>query len=169
MRFFIKDNILKFFGYCLLIFGIFILVVGIGMLFDPDQKDRDTGPSIAVFSFAFTVPGIILLRLGKKAQREEEQIKAVATMIRSYRRIKLQTIAEKLGVTVLEAEKFLSRALSAKLIKGFIDRTTDEFVTKDARVKEIEVKFCSNCGAPLEEVYLEGETVKCRSCGSIIR
>ncbi len=165
---FLKDNFLRFFGYVLIIFGVFILIVGLGMTLDPDPKDRDAGPSIAVFSFAFTIPGLLLLRLGKKAQKEEENIKAVANIIKSYRRIKLDTISEKMGISVMEAETLLSKALSAGLIHGFIDRTTEEFVTEEARNKKVDVKFCSSCGSPLDTVYLEGETVKCKSCGTII-
>ncbi len=168
MAIFWKDNILKFFGYALLFFGIFILIVGIGMIFDPDPKDSAVGPSIAIASFVFSLPGFILIRLGKKAQRKEEKVKAVANIIKSYRRIKLESISQKLAIPVLEVEQHLSTALSAHLIRGFIDRTTEEFVTEDARKKDMEKKFCNNCGAPLEQVYLEGETVRCKSCGSIL-
>lgn len=168
MAIFWKDNILKFLGFTLLFMGIFILLVGIGMTFDPDPKDSSVGPPIAIVSFVFSLPGFILIRLGKKAQVKEEKVKAVANIIKSYRRIKLESISEKLAIPVLEVEQHLSAALSARLIRGFIDRTTDEFVAEGAREKDIAVKYCSSCGAPLEKVYLEGETIKCKSCGTIL-
>lgn len=166
MKFFWKDNILKFFGYSLLFFGIFILIVGIGMTFDSNPQDSSQGPSIAIVNFAFTIPGIIMIILGKKAQLKEERVKAVANLIKSYQRVKLDTIAQKLAIPVLEVEKHLSTALSKNLTSGFIDRTTEEFVVEGA--KDMGIRFCTNCGSPIEKTYFKGETVKCKSCGSVL-
>ncbi len=107
-----------------------------------------------------------MIILGKKAQLKEERVKAVANLIKSYQRVKLDTIAQKLAIPVLEVEQHLSTALSKNLTSGFIDRTTEEFVVEGA--KGMDIKFCTNCGSPIERTYLKGETVKCKSCGSIL-
>lgn len=169
MALFVKDTFLKVIGYILLGFGLFFMVLGSAMYIASDKPDEiEAGIGLAVFSTVMTVPGILIVRKGKKAKIEEDRIKAVANVIKSYRRITLKEVAEKLGIQRHEAAEYLSVALSKKMLKGYIDRTTDEFVTDGSRDKEVKAKFCSNCGAPVEEVFLQGDTVKCRSCGSII-
>ena len=163
----IKDSIQKFFGYILLIGGIFFLVVGIGMLFDPDLKDRNVAPSIIIFSNAFTIPGLILIILGRRNNKIEEQIELASGIVKSYRRITIADLAEKLKTSNIKAEEILSKALTLKLINGNFDRTTGEFFTVEAENQEMEYKFCPSCGAPLERIYLKGDTIKCNSCGTI--
>jgi len=165
----IKDSILKFSGYVVLIFGIFIFMVGIGMIFDPDPSDSETGPSIAIVSAAFIIPGIILIQLGRKAHREEERIESIASIVKSYRRITMTDLALKINVSVHLAEKLLSKAVTLGLVRGHFDRTTGEFYTEDSRGQKVEIKFCSSCGAPLDRVYLDGETIKCHTCGAFVK
>lgn len=164
----IKDTILKLLGYPLLILGIFVFIVGLGMLFDKDPEDAQNALSIMIFSGAFLLPAIILILLGRKASREEEQLKSIASIIKSYRRITLSDLAGKLHIPIPQAEKCLSKALSLNLINGNFDRTTGEFFTEDARAQKLEFRFCPGCGAPLDRVYLEGETVKCMNCGFLM-
>jgi hypothetical protein len=164
----IKDTILKLLGYSLLILGIFVFIVGLGMLFDKDAEDVRNAPSIIIFSGAFLLPATLLILLGRKASREEEQLKSIASIIKSYRRITLSEIAGKLNITIPQAESYLSKVLSLNLIKGNFDRTTDEFFTEDAKAQKLEFRFCPGCGAPLDRVYLEGETVKCQNCGFLM-
>ena len=165
----IKDNILKFLGYSILIFGIFIFVIGIGMHFDEEDDKSKKGFPISVASFAFIIPGGLLLYLGRRAAKQEEQLESISSIVKSYRRITLSDIADKLNVTIPQASQLLTKAIAKKMIRGNFDRTTDEFFTEDAKAQKMEYKFCPSCGSPLDRVFLEGETVKCGSCGILIR
>ncbi|GEM_PF-560288 len=168
MQIFVKDTILKVLGYFLLVFGIFMFFVGVGMLVDKDQSDVENAPSIIVFSGAFIIPAALLIYLGRKASKEEEELKSLASIVKSYRRIALVNLAEKLHMTIPAAENLLSKALSRGLISGNFDRTTDEFYTDEARPQNLKFKYCPNCGAPLDRIYLEGETVRCQNCGFLM-
>jgi PCI domain-containing protein len=213
MKLFIKDSILKFFGYTLFFMGVIILFVGIGMFFDPDgtnviwrgsyiespvnpkenyayydinkkkaylwkdnkwiildDKGDDTSDAIpiAIVSNIFFIPGILLILLGKKAARKEDLLKSATGIIKSYRRITLYDLSEKLSISVAETENVLAEIVNLKLIKGNFDRTTSEFFTDDAEIKSIKHKFCSSCGSSFDRIYLQGETVKCEKCGIIM-
>lgn len=160
----IKNNILKILGYILVFFGVFMLVVGIGIAI---EGKKDDGPSIAIVSLVFFIPGFILLYLERRSRKQLEVLESVASAVKSYRRIKLVDLAAKVGITVPHASRLLMKAVALNMIEGNFDRTTDEFFTSDARQQSISFKFCPRCGAPLDRVYLEGETVKCGSCGAI--
>lgn len=151
-----------------MIFGIFIFIVGIAMLFDPDPDDSGVAPSIAIASTAFIIPGVLLIALGKRAHKEEEQLESLVSIAKSYRRITMDELSQNLNIPVERTGKLLSLAISKKLIKGNFDRTTDEFFTEDSKLQEINFRFCPSCGAPFDRVYLEGETIKCKNCGVLI-
>lgn len=163
----LKNKVMKFFGYGLVFFGIFLLVVGIAMYVEAG-KDSETGPPIAIASLSFLIPGGILVFLARQARKKQELIESIASIVKTYRRISLTTLAEKLSVPIPEAGNLLMMAVSRNLIKGNFDRTTDEFFTEDAKAQKLEFKFCPNCGGPLDRVYLEGETVKCSRCGLLV-
>ncbi|PKL35113.1 MAG: hypothetical protein CVV44_23105 [Spirochaetae bacterium HGW-Spirochaetae-1] len=167
MAFYIKDSILKFIGYTLIIFGIFMLAAGIGMMFDPDPTDRMNGPSIAVISMAFAAPGILLVYLGIRAGKDEILLKSVAALARTHRRITTADLAEKLRIPIHTCEKLIARAITDRLLKGNFDRTTGEFYTDEAAAQTVEMRYCPSCGAPLGRVYLQGETVRCENCGTV--
>ncbi len=159
-----KAKIQKFMGYALLFFGIFVMVIGIAMMFD-EKEEKSQSLSIAVASSAFSAPGVILLVLARKALREKEWLESATSIIKSYRRITLVDLAQKLNVPIPRASRLLSRALALNMIKGHFDRTTDEFFTDEAVTHRSQFRYCPGCGAPLDRVYLEGETIRCTSCG----
>ncbi len=162
---FIKDSIQKITGYSLLSAGLFLLLVGFGMLLDPDEKDRNVAPSIIIVSNIFTLPGVFLVYLGKKSKRRENQLKSLSGLITSYRRISLSEVADKTGLSEKNAEALLLKAISIKLIKGNFDRTTGEFYTEDALENTNMLRYCPSCGGQFEKIYLKGDTLKCERCG----
>ncbi len=162
---FVKDSIQKFFGYTLLFAGLFILLVGFGMLLDPDEKDNKVAPSIIVVSNIFTIPGAFLVYKGKKSKKWENRLKTLSSLVRSYRRISLSEIAEKTGMSVKEAEALLLKAISLELVNGNFDRTTGEFYIEDTLEEINRIKFCPSCGGQFEKIYLKGDTIKCERCG----
>ena len=54
------------------------------------------------------------------------------------------------------------------LLKGFIDRDTDEFVLQEAVGQENFVDTCPRCGANLQRRFFRGETVTCPYCHTVI-
>ncbi len=162
-----KNLIQKFFGYILLFFGIFLLVVGFGMLVDREQKDRDKAPSIMIFSTAFIIPGSILVFFAKKNNKIEEQIQSLTALVKTYRRITIDELALKLGTTPPRAELLLTRAISMNLVDGNFDRTTSEFYTQASVDEKASMRFCPSCGASFDRIFLAGETIKCSKCGMI--
>jgi hypothetical protein len=163
----LKIKVQIFFGYALIFFGIFIFIVGIGMIIDPGET-RQKGLSIAVASLVFLIPGFILIMMGRKNRLEQDHLEYIISTVKSYRRIKLVDISQKLGISISQANMLLLKAVSGDMIKGYFDRSTDEFFTDEAQKQKLEYKFCPNCGSPLDKVYLSGETVKCNGCGFLM-
>ncbi|MCP4130611.1 MAG: hypothetical protein GY754_06480 [bacterium] len=166
----IKDSVQKFFGFLLLIPGLLIFFIGGGMYFTGENPEQvQSGPVIVIFSLFLIIPGVILIILGKKNRKGEEVIESLVTIVKSYRRIPLSDLAAQLEIRKPAAQNLLMKALRLKLIEGHFDRTTDEFFTKEGEAKKPDASFCPSCGAPVEGVFLQGETVTCKTCGKIIQ
>ena len=161
----LKNNFLRVFGYALVFFGVFMLIAGIGIMI---EGKKDDGPSIAIISLIFFIPGAVILYQEKKSRRQMELMETVSGAIRSYRRIKIEDIATKCGISIHQTEKIILKAISAGMIEGNFDRTTGEFFIKDAEKITLNYRFCPNCGSPFDRVYLIGETVQCSHCGMIL-
>ena len=159
------NRVRMFLGYSLFFFGLGIMVIGIAIYFD-DGKVKNPGLPIAMASTAIWLPGAVLVYMGKKWRARRELMESVVSIIKSYRRITLHSISEKLGISIPEANGLLSDALEEGMIEGNFDRTTDEFYVKDAKDERIEIKFCEHCGAELDKIYYQGDTIVCKSCGS---
>ncbi len=169
MGFSIKDNIQKFSGYFIGSIGLLIMLLGIAMyLTSEDPTEIEAGAGIAIFSISLVAIAGILIYIGHRNSKMEEEIETAASIIKSYRRIKLYDLAEKMHVSVTRANIALSKAVSLKLISGNFDRTTDEFFTEEGKFTKIEYKFCPSCGAPFSGTFLEGDTIKCDNCGAIV-
>ncbi len=169
--FFFKDTFKKISGIVIIITGSFLLFVALYALvtgYDKGKReDIYLGFVLTGFSAAIIIPGLRLFRSGVRLSRLEENLKEVAALVSTYRRIALKEIADKFKISEFEAEKLLNRAVSLGLIKGNMDRTTGEFFVPDS-LKEIKkISFCPNCGTSLSRVIHTGETGKCPSCGSL--
>ncbi|HRX16874.1 MAG TPA: hypothetical protein P5123_11215 [Spirochaetota bacterium] len=168
MGFKIKDTILKATGYIFAIPGLIVFFIGIAMyLVSKDPTEIEAGAGIAIASMAFVLPGIFFLYQGYKATKEEEMVESLAMIIHATRRISIDNIAEKMGVSVPTARRFMLMALKLRLINGFFDRTTGEFFTEDGKTDTSPFKFCPHCGSPFNKIFLHGETIKCPACGSL--
>lgn len=114
------------------------------------------------------VPGIILIYYGRKTRRESGQLAEFAAWVKTYRRIGLADLAKKLGKTEYETEKVLIGCVEKGLLQGFVDRSTSEFVLQAAAGREHFVGKCPGCATSLQRRYLDGETVICPYCGTVI-
>jgi len=168
--FFIKDTIKKTAGIIIIASGAIILFSGLYAVATGYQKgnreDINIGYLMSGFSLAIIIPGVRLYIAGVKLTRLEENLKQLAALVKTYRRISLGEIAKKLNIPVMKAEKLLNTAVELGLVKGNMDRTTGEFFVSDSLNEVKKVSFCANCGASLSQVIYQGETGKCPSCGS---
>ena len=114
------------------------------------------------------IPGTIAIVLGVMQWRREQTVIEFANWAKSQRRIKMDLMAQRLGKTRFETEKLLGKALSEGLVKGAIDRTTDEFVSQDALKQEHFVGTCPNCGGNVDTWYFPEERVVCPYCERVV-
>lgn len=171
--FFFKDTLKKTAGIIVICAGsllLFISVFGIVTGYDKNvSEDIKFGYVFGVFSLAIIFPGIKLYMSGVKLSKLEENLKQLAALIKTYRRISLSEIAAKSGITEADAEKLINTAIDLNLIKGNMDRTTGEFFIAESLDEIKKISFCPNCGSSLSQIIHTGETGKCPSCGSFFK
>jgi hypothetical protein len=136
-----------------LFFGLFFFV----LLYDIPLFLYVCGPITVI-------PGVIAIAVGVRQWRRERAVVEFANWLTSQRRIPMDVMAQRLGKTRFETEKLLGKALSEGLVKGAIDRTTDEFVSHDAVKQEHFVGTCPNCGGNVDAWYFPEERVTCPYC-----
>lgn len=111
--------------------------------------------------------GTTLLVIGLMGRRKQKHFEKVADLLRAYRRISISKLAGKLGVTEMEAEYVIAECLGRGLLEGYIDRREGEFFTKEALYQVMNIERCPICNAPSSELYLAGEEIRCRYCGTV--
>ena len=114
------------------------------------------------------IPGVIAIAIGVRQWRRERTVVEFASWAKSQRRIKMDLMAQRLGKTRFETEKLLGKALDEGLVKGAIDRTSDEFVSQDAVKQEHFVGKCPNCGGNVDTWYFPEERVVCPYCERVV-
>jgi len=171
--FFIKDTVKKTAGVVLFVFGFLMLLISIFGFITDYSMNKPEGVATAVlfmgFALCLIIPGVALFRSGQRHTKYEERLKQLASLIKAYRRISIADISRNLGIGEMEARELVNTAISLDMIKGYMDRNTDEFFMEgvDSAVKALH--SCPNCGARIEQVLHKGETGKCSACGSIFR
>ena len=68
----------------------------------------------------------------------------------------------------METEKLLAAVIDKGLVRGFIDRSTNEFVIPKAIGQSLFVGTCPHCGGSVQRQFLIGETPVCPYCRSVI-
>jgi len=140
-----------------LFFGLFFLV----LLYDIPLFLYVCGPITVI-------PGVIAIAVGVRQWRRVRTVVEFAHWAKSQRRIKMDLMAQRLGKTRFETEKLLGKALNEGLVKGAIDRTTDEFVSQDAVKQQHFVGACPNCGGNVDTWYFPEERVVCPYCERVV-
>jgi hypothetical protein len=160
-------SVIQVIGLFILFCGSATFILGIAMHMDSSSAQAKSGIPIAVFSFSFLIPGIILFVLARKSKKNIELMQSITGIIISYRRIRISDVATQLMISGELAAKLLAAAVEQGLVRGKFDRTTGEFFTEEAENEAAKIRFCPSCGAPLDKLYLKGETIQCKSCGSL--
>ncbi len=154
-----------------LVLGSILLIVGILGIAASSVNPRD--PSLLVWALVLCsstgiVPGVILLILGWKARKEEKHLVEFSAWIKTYRRVALSDLAKNLGQTRFETEKVLAQAVDRGLVRGIVDRSTDEFVVSESIGQQIFVEKCPHCGARINRWFLPEDRFICTYCNQPI-
>jgi len=165
----VKGSVYTTIGALFLILFAFGIVVGVSYYFGyPYYQPGNLPLFVSLCTPTALLPGIVLLLLGRKANLREKELVEFSAWVRTYRRIGLGELARKLGKREYEAEKILVECVDRGLVKGFIDRSTNEFVLQEAMGQEFFLETCPRCGANLRQRFLQGETVRCPYCQAVI-
>ena len=164
-----KDTLYFTLGTLFLIAGAIGILIGVAYAYGWPRYDAVALPVLGGFcTLTGVVPGVLLLFMGLRAHRVEKDLVEFAAWVRTYRRVLLSDLAGKLGKAPYETEKILLQVVDRGLVRGFIDRQTNEFVLQEVVGSELFVDRCPRCGAALQRRYLPGETVVCPFCSSVI-
>ena len=129
----------------------------------------------AIFLFTLcTAPVLIItvvifyfyFKISRRVAIEEDIMGA----LKLYRKIKLSTLAQQIGLPPNKTEKYLLKLIDENRINAYLDRDTMEIIVYDnpydVRVENI---TCPNCGAKISGVYVVGEIVRCKYCGTVFK
>jgi membrane protein implicated in regulation of membrane protease activity len=111
--------------------------------------------------------GSVLLAIAFRLRRKQQHLEKVADLLKAYRRIRISKLAGKLGVNEMDAEYTIAECLGQGLVEGYIDRRSGEFFTKEALYQVMNLERCPICSAPSDELYLHGEEIRCKYCGTV--
>ena len=109
-------------------------------------------------------PAAIVLGLGILEYHREKQLKEFTTLLKTYRRIRIDELAAKVGKSPLEAERLLSRAIELGYVAGVIDRSADEFVLAGTEKAQVFVERCPHCGGVVNRWAFPEERFLCPYC-----
>lgn len=123
-----------------------------------------------VFIIAFLIPffigpGVVMLAYGLHAHRVEAEMVDFTTRVRMYRRIKVDDLARSLGRPRPQVERLLARAIDMGLLRGVVDRATDEFVVQETVAQQVYVEVCPSCGGRVGRWAFPEERFPCPYCG----
>ena len=109
-------------------------------------------------------PAAIVLGLGILEYHREKQLKEFATWVKTYRRIRMDELAVKVGKSPMDAERLLSRAIELGYVAGVVDRSTDEFVLAGTEAQQVFVEPCPHCGGVVNRWAFPEERFPCPYC-----
>jgi predicted RNA-binding Zn-ribbon protein involved in translation (DUF1610 family) len=165
----LKDDFYRWIGAILIGLGIFFVLLSL-MGATIWQEEMEALPEayygiIWICTAVFLLPGIAIFAWGWKLGQEERELEKLAGYLKSYRRINSHTLARKLGKTEYETEHLIAECVRLGLVKGYFDRSSDEFFTYQSVFEEIKRRDkCPNCGAAIDARVLVGESYECRFC-----
>jgi len=124
--------------------------------------------SLLFVGLGFLIPGGICFGIAYRWHRNEKELNDISDLLRAYRRMKITKLSKKMGISEMEAEKKVSRCIEYNLFHGYIDRRTEEVFSMEGLMQERNIKNCSHCGSPVENIVLVGEELHCGACDSIV-
>ena len=156
------------------IFLIFIGIVGLSAFFDTyDISD------LLLATLMFLAPGGFCGYLWYKRRKKYAEYKIYLEYINARKRVKLDSLCNRLNVDYDTAVKNLTEMINKGLINGYL--TDDDLIVNDIMVdevdnlevnikslsKETKVIKCKECGA--KNTVVVGEHKECDYCGTILQ
>ena len=164
----VKDATYKWIGVSLGILAIIMVAFGIDMLGSDVAREVGFGiSSLGACAPGFFIAAIYISFAGIKAERKRLEMEKLASYLGAYRRIKIDALATKLGISEYEAEKRILRCVRHRLLTGYIDRASDEFFNPSGMEGKMLLN-CPNCGGTVEELVLDDDSAKCPYCESVL-
>ena len=158
-------------GLLFLIWSSFVLAASLSYVVNPSSAgDNQAGANSVLyfctplsFLLTFIFFGIWYIR-----NKKESQIEDMASYLKMYRRIQLDKVAQRMNISLRDAENLLPECISQGLVKGYLDRFTGEFIWEGSMNQMRVESKCQNCGGSLDRVIMEGEIMKCSYCDAVI-
>lgn len=167
----VGTNIVLALGVMSLLWSIIVLAAGLTYLIDPSSAgDNERGAQSVLYMctpISFIVTAIILAVWWSRKKRED-MAEEMASYLKMYRRVNLDVVAQRMGMSLRDAEKLLPECIAKGLVKGYLDRFSGEFIWDGAIDQMSAGGKCPGCGGSLDKVVLDGEVMKCSFCGSVI-
>ena len=171
-----KKTIVLIFAIISLLSTLLLIVVGVLYAFEGGVKDyspEENAAAAMMMGVCSTPLGIITgilffvyFRIGRREKIEND----IVAFLKLYRRVTLPTLASSLNMKVKDAEKILLDVISKGKIKAYMDRNTKEiFIEEAISAARVENTHCPNCGAVRTGVFMIGEAVKCKYCGTVFK
>ncbi len=110
------------------------------------------------------IPGALAVLFGVIEWRRAKELKDFATLLQTYRRIRMDELARKIGKTEMDTDRLLTRAIELKYVAGVIDRATGEFVLAEAEKHQVFVERCPHCGGVVNRWAFPEERFPCPYC-----
>ena len=165
--FMFRDSVAKWLGIFTVIFGLCAIGAGYDALANGDKESVGWG----LLGFCFPtclVIGILFYYYGMRAEKQRLEYEKLAGFLKAYRRIKVDALSKKLGLSEYETEHRILHCVRLGLLSGFIDRGSDEFFNPLGMEGKTLIT-CPNCGGSVEQMVLEGETGRCPYCQSVLK
>ncbi len=145
----------------LLAAGGFVLVLALIVIF----MTISLTPMLAYICIPGGVlPAAIALLFGVIEWHREKPLKEFAAWVQTYRRIRMDDLARKVGKTPMEAERLLSHAIELHYVAGVVDRATDKFVLASAEKQQVFVERGAHCGGVVNPWAFPEERFPCPYC-----
>jgi hypothetical protein len=112
------------------------------------------------------IPGAVALTWGFVIRQKEQRVQEFAEWLSTKRRIPMDDIARSIGRNRMEMERLLGKAERRGLVRGVVDRSSDEWVSEDAIGKQVFVAQCPSCGGQVNRWMFPEEYAQCPYCGA---
>jgi len=114
------------------------------------------------------LPGAVVLAWGAIVYRREQHLAEFASWLKAYRREKVDELARRYGKSRYEFERLLGKAIDRGLVNAVIDRSADEYVSKDVEAPTIFVGRCPECGGDVNKWAFPEEMWTCPYCSQSV-
>lgn len=157
---------LKAFGWILISLGALTLLCAPVAAFDP-EAEASIAVTFTVLGSLFLVPGLLLLRAGRKRQAADRHQLLMVGFVRSHDAFSIDELAGHLGIAPEQARAELSQEIARYRLPLVVHRKSGRYLRLDRLSRQARVADrCHSCGASIgNQIVFEGEQLSCEFCG----